>query len=61
MDQEYLTPKDIEKRLKLSHATVYKLMNLPDFPKVKIGRSVRVRESDFNAFMEVYKGKRIVL
>ena len=57
----FLTPKDIEKRLQMSHATVWKIMNLPDFPKIKIGKSVRVRESDFNKFIDVYMGNKIVL
>ncbi len=55
-NKEYwLTPKDIEKKLQLSHGTVNKLIHTKGFPSVTIGRSIRVKEEDLNAFLDSYK------
>ena len=59
--EEYLTPKEIEKKLKLSHATVSKLIHLPGFPMIKIGGSVRIYKNEFEKFMQDYKTKSIKL
>ena len=60
-DNDYLTPKDIEKLLNLSHTTVSRLLNRPDFPAVRIGRSVRVRRDRLDEYMETYTGTRGVI
>ena len=52
----YLTLKDIEKLLNISHATAYKLMQDPKFPAIRIGKSIRVNESDFYNYMDLKKG-----
>ena len=51
----YLSPKDVEERLGLSHGTVNKLFHVKGFPVVRIGRTMRVKESDFENFMDSYK------
>ena len=56
-DNDYLTPKDIENILHLSHPTVSRLINLPDFPAIRIGRSVRVRRDKLDEYMVNYVGK----
>ncbi len=55
----WLTPKDIEKKLQLSHATVSKLINTKGFPVVRIGRNIRVKPSDLDEFLSSYKSHTI--
>lgn len=59
--KNWLTPKDVEKRMQLSHGTVNKLFHTPGFPMVKIGRTMRVKEEDFESFMDSYKTHSINL
>jgi excisionase family DNA binding protein len=59
--EEYLTPKEIEKKLKLSHTTTSKLIHTPGFPMVKIGRNIRVKAGDLEEFLNDYKGHQIAL
>lgn len=57
MDEEYLTPKDIKKILGFSEKKTYAMINQLDFPKIKIGRDIRIPKSKFEEFMNklVYK------
>ena len=55
----WLTPKDVEKITQLSHGTVNKLFHIKGFPMVKIGRCMRVKESDFVKFMDSYRNHEI--
>ncbi|SFU58013.1 helix-turn-helix domain-containing protein [Butyrivibrio sp. INlla21] len=57
--KDYLSPKDIEEKLNLSHATVSKLIHTKGFPFYRIGRSIRVKEEDLEAFLDAYKEKTI--
>ena len=61
MDGKYLTPKDIEEKLQLSHYTVSKLINTEGFPAIRIGRSIRVRPEDLEDFMKNYIENQIKL
>ena len=60
-ENEYLSPKDIEKKLKLSHTTVSKLINTKGFPCIRIGRNIRVKAKDLEEFLSLYKEKTIHL
>lgn len=51
---EYLTPKDIQRILGFSKQKTYDIINQNDFPKIKIGRSIRIPASEFNKFMRKY-------
>lgn len=44
---EFLTVKDIGNLLGISRATAYKLVN-GSLPAVRVGRTIRVRKSDFD-------------
>ena len=57
--KKYLTPKDIEQKLGLSHSTVSKLINTKGFPATRIGRSIFVKAEDFEAFMDTYRTKQV--
>lgn len=59
--KKYLTPKDIEQKLGLSHSTVSKLINTKGFPATRIGRSIFVKAEDFEEFMDTYRTKRVGL
>ena len=47
-----LKPQDIAQRLKISRAMAYKLLTMGELPAVRIGRIVRVRESDLEAYIQ---------
>ena len=59
MSEKYLKPKEIEQKLQLSHATVYKLLHTDGFPMIKIGRNIRVKESDLERYLEMHKSHTI--
>ena len=56
---KYLTVKDVQDILKLGRNSTLKLVALPDFPKVRVGRSIRIAEDDFYKYMESYKNMTI--
>jgi excisionase family DNA binding protein len=47
-----LKPQDIAQRLNISRAMAYKLLNTGELPTVRIGRIVRVREADLEAYIQ---------
>jgi excisionase family DNA binding protein len=49
---EVLTVVEIGKRLKVSRATAYQLVAQPDFPKIRLGRAIRVPAEAFERWME---------
>ena len=56
--EEMLTVKEIQKMMKLSRAKAYELVNEPGFPKIRIGKCIRVPESALKQYLE-YKIKGI--
>lgn len=51
-NSKFLTPQEVADRLRVSKMTVYRLLKTAELPSVRIGRSLRVRESDVNAFLK---------
>jgi len=51
-NSKFLTPQEVAERLRVSKMTVYRLLKSAELPSVRIGRSLRVRESDVNAFLK---------
>lgn len=49
---KFLTPQEVADHLRVSKMTVYRLLKNGELPSVRIGRSLRVRESDVNAFLK---------
>jgi excisionase family DNA binding protein len=47
-----LKPQDVAQRLKISRAMAYKLLTIGELPSVRIGRIVRVLESDLEAYIQ---------
>lgn len=56
-----LTPKDIQEDLKLSRNTVYKLIRMNSFPKIKIGNSYRIPENQYKEWISLNLHREIVL
>lgn len=48
---QLLSPQEVAARLKVSRAMAYKLLSSRAIPLVRIGRSVRVRECDLEAYI----------
>ena len=60
-EKNYLTPKELEKKLKLSHYTASKLIHTKGFPMIKIGRNIRIDEEALGEFLKSYMGQTINL
>lgn len=56
---DYLTPKDVAKKLQLSHTTVTKLMKVKGFPATRVGRSIRIDEKQLDEFLASYRSAKI--
>lgn len=48
---EYYTVAEVQEILKLGRKNAYALVNQPDFPKLRIGRSIRIPKQEFEQFM----------
>ncbi|MGG0177187.1 helix-turn-helix transcriptional regulator [Gottfriedia acidiceleris] len=51
MSIEIYTAQDIMKILKVSRAKAYEIMNLPDFPLIRIGKCKRVIANEFQNWL----------
>ncbi|MBR0342808.1 MAG: helix-turn-helix domain-containing protein [Oscillospiraceae bacterium] len=51
LGERYLTVKDLQKKLNISRTKAYQLVNQPDFPKLKIGRDIRIPETRLEEFL----------
>ena len=58
---ELLTVDEVAERLKLSKKSTYKLFHRPDFPIIRIGSKMFVKESDLEEYLDDYKGGKIIL
>jgi excisionase family DNA binding protein len=47
-----LKPQDVAQRLKISRAMAYKLLTMGELPAIRIGRIVRVRETDLEEYIQ---------
>lgn len=52
---EMLTVKDIQIFLKISRPKAYELVKSKGFPKIVIGRDIRIDKNDFFAWIEKLK------
>ncbi len=52
---EILTIPQVAKYLKISKAKIYYLVQRREIPHIKIGRNVRIRESDLVKWLEKHK------
>jgi excisionase family DNA binding protein len=57
MTERFLTPAQIAERLQVSEKTVTRWLQAGDLKGIKIGRLWRVREEDFEAFLQASSTK----
>jgi excisionase family DNA binding protein len=51
-EQEFLTVYQVQERLQIGRTTAYSLLYSRCIPSTRIGRSLRVRESDLERFIK---------
>lgn len=49
---EYLTPKDISVLLGIGMTKTYEIINKKEFPKIRIGKIIRVPRTEFEKYMK---------
>ena len=54
-DEEYLTVEDIAKRLKVKEFTVRDWIRKRELPAYKVGRTLRIKKTDFDEFMKKHR------
>jgi excisionase family DNA binding protein len=52
---EIMTHEDVKNYLRISKNTAYEIMRREDFPKFMVGRQMRVKKDDFQAWLEKQK------
>lgn len=52
---------DIQKALKIKKTKAYELVNSAGFPSIKIGRTIRVPEDEFDKWVTKYVGKQYIM
>ena len=55
------TVEDVAEKLHIGKRSTYKLMHRPDFPLIKIGAKMYVREKDLDDYLADYVGGNIKL
>lgn len=61
MDKLLYSVEDAAEALQLSKKSTYKLMHRPDFPLIKIGSKMYVKEKDLNEYLDDYVRGQIFL
>lgn len=51
-DVAYLTPKDIQRELRISERSCYRLLQAGSIPSVKVGHLYRIKRSDLAGVLE---------
>ena len=57
MEEEFLTPKDVARILKVSYMTVYRWIQAGKLKAYQVEKQYRVKKTDFDQFVESYKQK----
>lgn len=58
MENEFLKVEDIQMILNIGRKKAYELVNQPDFPKIRIGRSIRINRIEFERYLNILKNKK---
>lgn len=48
---EFLSADQVAERLAVSRMTIYRLIHTGELPAHRVGRSIRIRERDFDAYL----------
>ncbi len=51
MSETFLTPEEIAEEIKVSRMTIYRLIHSGELPAVRVGRSLRVSEAVWRAYL----------
>ena len=54
--QKFLTPQDVQKILRVSKPTVYRIIDSADFPKIRFGQVIRIPPDAFQKWVEQKTG-----
>jgi len=57
MEEEFLTPKDIARILKVSYMSVYRWIKAGKLKAYQVEKQFRVKKTDLDLFVESYKQK----
>ncbi len=60
-EDEFITPEDIMKHLKIGRNKTYQLIHLNSFPKLKIGNTYRIPKKQYNKWLNTNLKKTIYL
>lgn len=52
MEEEFLTPKDLARILKVSYMTVYRWLKAGKLKSLKAGKQYRINKSDLSDFLQ---------
>ena len=52
MSTVMLTVKELQEILKMSRTKTYQIVNQPDFPKIRIGREIRIPENELESYLK---------
>jgi excisionase family DNA binding protein len=55
MEDKYYTPQEIAELLKVAYMTVYRWIRAGKLQAYQVQKQYRIREADFNKFMETNK------
>lgn len=58
-DDIYITVKEAQEYLRISQGQMYSLINQPDFPRQKIGRTYRIHLGEFKDYMKKHRFSQI--
>ncbi len=57
-NDRYVTITEMAQRMRVSKMTAYRIVHEKELPSVKFGRSIRVLESDFQAYIRRQTSER---
>jgi len=57
IEERYYSIEEVAKMLKVAYLTVYRWIQAKRLTSYKAGKQYRIKESDFNNFVEKYKTK----
>ena len=60
LKSDFVTVKEIRRRLDLSHTHAYELLYDGKIPYYRFGKSIRVKRSDFEEYIERHRVRRRV-
>ena len=60
INNNMLTIKDVQNRLGICKNNAYKLIKLPNFPTIKIGRKYLIPEDEFNVWVKNSINKKLL-